>query len=62
MKIEEKIKGKVIEKAREIARYEGYDIRITKQDNESYGFTCDLNFNRINVIVKDNIVIQADIG
>lgn len=62
MKIEEKVKGKVIEKAREIARDEGYDIRIVKQDNESYGVTCDFRFNRINVIIKNNIIVHVDIG
>lgn len=56
------VKGQTLEKAQEIARSNGYSVRVTRRDGENFMGTYDLNFYRINFEVDNNIITKASIG
>jgi hypothetical protein len=39
-----------------------YEYRIVHEDGKDYMITCDFNFNRVNLTIINNIIIEADIG
>lgn len=40
----------------------GIDYRVTMRDGQPYIITQDLKFNRINLVIENNLVTKADIG
>lgn len=58
----EAVTGKPFEKAQEIAKSNGYSVRVIRRDQENFIFTFDLNFWRINFEVDNDIITRASIG
>ncbi len=58
----ETIISKDLEHATDLCKFNGYSIRPTTIDNIGQRITLDFRFDRINVKIKDNIVIEAHIG
>jgi len=54
--------GKSLDKAKEMAEFSEYIIRVVEKDGESLLCTMDLRFNRINVKVSNNIITHTSIG
>jgi hypothetical protein len=54
--------GKSLDEATEIAKFNGYSIRILREDSENYYCTFDLNFWRINLEIDNKKVTKASIG
>jgi len=54
--------GKSLDKAKEMAEFSEYTIRVVEKDGESLLCTMDLRFNRINVKVSNNIITHTSIG
>lgn len=53
--------GKTKEEAKEIINNHGYKFRITSENDINYIITTDFRSDRINVDLKNNIVINFDI-
>ena len=60
--IKEKIIGKSLEEAQQIAKEEKMDLRIRAKDGVSYLGTSDFHIYRINIRIKDNKVTDVGIG
>ena len=58
----EDVTGKPFEKAQEIAKSNGYTVRVIRRDDENFMVTFDLNFLRINFEVDNDIITRASIG
>ena len=58
----ESVIGKSLKEAKDIASFNGYTLRITKEDNESYICTMDFRFDRINIEIINGNVIKSSIG
>jgi hypothetical protein len=54
--------GKTKDQAIELCRVDDYQYRVVYQDGKYYGVTYDLNFNRVNFTIENNIIIEATIG
>jgi len=50
--------GKTFEEAKSIASSKGYYLRIVWQDGVSFFGTCDWDESRIDIYVKNNIIIN----
>jgi rRNA processing protein Krr1/Pno1 len=57
---EKSLIGKTKEEAQEICEKAGYECRLTQEDESIYVITMDLRSDRINIVVKNNIVIEAN--
>lgn len=40
----------------------GFEMRITQEDEQNFLGTCDLRFDRINLVIKNNTVTRVTIG
>ena len=56
------VTGQPFEKAQEIARSNGYSVRVIRRDDENFMATYDLNFYRLNFEVDNYIITRASIG
>ncbi len=54
--------GKTLEGAKELAGFNGFAVRVTREDNEVYMVTMDHRGDRIGVEIENNIVVKANIG
>ena len=54
--------GKTLNQAKELAGFSGFSVRVTRLDEEIYMVTMDLNFDRINVEIENDIIINSRIG
>lgn len=54
--------GKTKSEVQELSEKNGYSFRITGENDINYMITCDFRTDRINVKIKNNIVIEASLG
>lgn len=54
--------GESLIKAREIAGWAGYRLRVTSEDGNVFIGTMDYRLDRINVTIKEGIVVSAKLG
>lgn len=54
-----KLIGLKIDEARELAGWGGKSIRVIKEDSILCGITDDIIFDRIDVEVKDGVIIKS---
>lgn len=54
--------GKTLNEARELASFNGYEIRTIREDNERFFVTMDLRFDRINLEIDNKKVTKASVG
>ena len=54
--------GISFEKAKELAKERNLDYRVTKKDDTPYVGTCDFNMDRLNFEIKNNIIIECNLG
>ena len=50
------------ELAKNICNAEGYSFRITRKDELIYPIQTDFKYDRVNVIIENNLIISANIG
>lgn len=58
----EKFIGLTEKEAQELCWEESYQLRVTQKDGIQYVCTMDLRFDRINVIIVEDLVVRAEIG
>jgi hypothetical protein len=58
----ESIIGKTLNEARELASFNGYSTRVTREDSTDYWVTMDLRFDRINLQLDNGVVTKCNIG
>lgn len=51
-----------LEEAKELASFNGYEIRVTREDDTPYAATMDLRFDRVNIELQNQKVKKANIG
>lgn len=61
-KVCELIIGKNKLDAKKLAEENGFEFRVTMEDDVSYMITMDFRFKRINVHIENQIVVDAHIG
>jgi hypothetical protein len=54
--------GKSLEQAKELAGFNGFAIRVTREDSTIYMVTMDLRFDRIDVQIDSGIVTKCNVG
>lgn len=50
------------ERAVEVAKEQGFEVRVTERDGESFPVTADYRMDRVNVSIADGLVVTASIG
>jgi len=58
----ESLLGKPLNEAKELALFNGYSIRIKREDNNNFALTMDLRFDRIDVQIDSGIVTKCNVG
>ena len=53
--------GKPLEQAKELAGFNGFAIRVTREDSTIYMVTMDLRFDRIDVQIDSGIVTKCNV-
>lgn len=56
------IVGLVEDEARKAAAEEGFTVRITRRDGESFVVTRDLRADRVNFNIENGVVVCASVG
>lgn len=54
--------GKSLKQAEELAGFNGFSIRVTREDSTNYMITMDLRFDRINLELDEGVVTKCSIG
>jgi hypothetical protein len=54
--------GKTLNEAKELASFNGYSTRVTREDSINYVVTMDLRFDRINLQLDNGVVTKCNIG
>lgn len=62
MNIEEILIGENKFQAKRIAKYNGYEFRIVREDGVDYAITDDFKINRVNVELINDKIIKAHVG
>lgn len=60
IEVENNIIKKPLEEATYIASSNGFYLRIVWEDNTYFFGTCDMDENRIDIYVKNNIIINKE--
>jgi hypothetical protein len=58
----ESLLGKPLNEAKELALFNGYSIRIKREDNNRFAITFDSRFDRINVELDNGLVTECNFG
>lgn len=58
----ESLIGKSLEQARELSGFNGFTIRVTREDSTNYMVTMDMRFDRINVQIDNGLITKCNIG
>ena len=58
----ESLIGKSLNEATQIAGFNGFSIRVTREDSTNYIITMDLRFDRINLQIDNGIVTTCNVG
>jgi hypothetical protein len=51
--------GKSLEQAKELAVFNGFTIRVTREDNNNFPLTMDIRFDRIDVQIDNGLVTKC---
>lgn len=54
--------GKPLNEAKKLASFNGYSIRITREDNNNFPLTADMRFDRINIEIDNGMVTKCNFG
>jgi len=54
--------GLTLDDAIKLAKNNNLRYRIIKKDDINYPITCDLHLYRLNFTIKNNIIIECDLG
>jgi hypothetical protein len=52
--------GKSLEQAKELAGFNGFAIRVTREDSTIYMVTMDLRFDRIDVQIDSGVITKSE--
>ena len=58
----ESLIGKSLNEAKQLAGFNGFAIRVTREDSTNYKVTMDLRFDRINLQIDNGVVTSCSIG
>ena len=58
----ESLIGKPLDEATQLAGFNGFAIRVTREDSTNYIITMDLRFDRINLQIDNGVVTSCSIG
>jgi len=58
----ESLIGKSLNEANQLAGFNGFAIRVTREDSTNYMVTMDLRFDRINLQIDNGVVTSCNIG
>jgi len=58
----ESLIGKSLNEATQLAGFNGFAIRVTREDSTNYLDTMNLRFDRINLQIDNDIVTSCNIG
>ena len=58
----ESLIGKSLNEATQLAGFNGFAIRVTREDSTNYMVTMDLRFDRINLELDEGVVTKCSIG
>ena len=58
----ESLIGKSLNEANQLAGFNGFAIRVTREDSTNYMVTMDLRFDRINLQIDNGVVTSCSIG
>lgn len=58
----ESLIGKSLNEATQLAGFNGFAIRVTREDSTNYMVTMDLRFDRINLQIDNGVVTSCNIG
>ena len=58
----ESLIGKSLNEATQLAGFNGFAIRVTREDSTNYMVTMDLRFDRINLQIDNGVVTSCSIG
>lgn len=58
----ESIIGKTLNEAIELASFNGYSIRVIREDNTDYTVSLNRRFDRINVEIDNGVITSCKIG
>ena len=58
----ESLLGKPLNEAKELASFNGYSIRIKREDNNNFPLTMDMKFDRINIELDNGLVTGCNFG
>ena len=58
----ESLIGKSLNEANQLAGFNGFAIRVTREDSTNYMVTMDLRFDRINLELDEGVVTKCSIG
>ena len=58
----ESLIGKPLNEATQLAGFNGFAIRVTREDSTNYIITMDLRFDRINLQIDNGVVTSCNIG
>ena len=58
----ESLIGKSLNEANQLAGFNGFAIRVTREDSTNYTVTMDLRFDRINLQIDNGVVTSCNIG
>lgn len=54
--------GKPLNEASSLASFNGFLIRITREDNNNFPLTADMRFDRINIEIDCGLVTKCNFG
>lgn len=61
-KVKEALIGLTKQEASTICKSNGFTMRVTQKDDVNYIVTCDLRFDRINIELKNDLVVSCSVG
>lgn len=58
----ESLIGKTLNEAKELASFNGFSIRISREDNNNFTLTMNMRFDRIDIELDNGLVTKSKIG
>jgi hypothetical protein len=58
----ESLIGKTLNEAKELASFNGFSIRISREDNNNFPLTMNMRFDRIDIELDNGLVTKSKIG
>jgi hypothetical protein len=55
----DELKGMTVEQAENTKKFENYTFRVLEKDGQSFSVTMDNKKNRINVVIKNDRIVEV---